>query len=149
MGLREVLRDNLVDLRLRVWLHSRLDEFQNPVPQHNDPQPASLTRIGHDLFEVVDRRVFGRLSVDGHEPIAGPQSGAIGRAVLNDRFDRQSGIQLHDLDAEISAAGEHLTDDAIALGRLRSALFRLVSLRCGSNERHDGGKNLKSSEAHE
>src|SRR5438309_12020930 len=70
---RQILRDDLVDLRLGVRLHPYVDFFQDPAALHDDPQPAGFFRVAENLFEVFDRGVARWFSVDSHEPIGGPQ----------------------------------------------------------------------------
>src|SRR5437868_11356391 len=71
MRLGEMLRDDFVDLRLRVRLHPRFDGFEDAMPLNDHPEAAGFARFSQDLLEVVDRRVLRRVTIDGHQTIAG------------------------------------------------------------------------------
>src|SRR2546423_4850603 len=128
MRLGEMLRDDFVDLRLRVRLHPRFDGFEDAMPLNNHPEAAGFARFSQDLLEVIDRRVLRRVPVDGHQTIAGAESGALGRTVLDDRLDGDARAELDDLYTEVPAAGEHLTDDALAFRGRCGALFFVVRI---------------------
>ena len=117
------------------------------MPLHDDEKAAGLARLGQDLLEIADRRIFGRLAVDGHQSVAGAKGRTLGGTVFHHRLDRQAGIQLDNLDAEVAAAGEHLPDDALAFRRRSGALLLVVRMD-DNGERHDGGDNWESSQVH-
>src|SRR5438105_9652349 len=113
----EVLSHYLVDLRLRVRFESHVDRFEDAATLHDDTEMSGRFGVAEDFFEVADRGLKCRSSIDCHESIARPEIDAVRGAVRDDGLDCQTRIQLHELHAEIASAGKHLTDVLLALAR--------------------------------
>src|SRR5712691_6358991 len=148
MALGEVLSHDLVDLRLAVRLETHIDALQKSVALHDDIETPGLLRVAEDLFEIADRGLKCRAPIDCHQSIARLEVGAIRRAVGNYRLDGQSRIQLHELHAQVTAAGKHLTDVLLAVAGGRRALLCFVGRERGGESNRCGDGDYGKSNAH-
>src|SRR5204862_3717870 len=88
--LRQVGRDDLVDLLLCIRLELRIDPPIRPAPPDDQPQLSVCARAGEDLLELFRRRLRQRTSVQRDQPVAFFQTVAFGRTLRGDCLDDES-----------------------------------------------------------
>src|SRR5258706_1955314 len=142
-----MLRHHLVDLRLRVRLQPYVDLLQNTLTLDDDPEHAGFFRGVEDLLEILDVPLEGAAAIHGHEPVAGPEVGAGGRAVFDHRLDDDTGIELFDHRAEVAAAARKLADGLLALAGRRGAHLPILGVGRGY-ERKRGNEKMRKSDGH-
>src|ERR1044072_280268 len=127
--LRQMRGDDLVDLGLRVRLESYRNTLIFPAALNDDPERPDVARGRKHALEIVHGRARHVLSVHRDQTVARLEPGALGGTIRHDRFDHDPRLQIHNGEAEITAAAHHLPDLLFAFFRRRIAVLRFIGER--------------------